>query len=479
MTLAAAAPAQRRAAPEPRAVFERLRARAPAMARTTAAERIERLRRLRRAIEDRRVAIAEAIRMDFGRPSAETEVAEIHAALSEIDHTTRHLRRWMEPERASFSLLLAGTSTRIHYEPRGVVLILAPWNYPFILVVHPLIAAVAAGNCAICKPSEKTPHITRLLGELIAATFDEAEVAVVEGGPEAAEALLALPFDHIFFTGSTVIGKKVMAAAAAHLASVTLELGGKSPVVIDASANPAAAAERIALGKFINAGQTCVAPDYVFVHRSRERAFLDAMRGVIERFYGDAASQRRTADYARIVDAGHFRRLAAMIDGSVAAGARVATGGERDEASRYIAPTVLSGVRPDMPVMREEIFGPVLPVMAYDDTTDVIAHIQAHGKPLAMYVFSGDQLAADALVARTSAGSTAINNVGMFYFHHGLPFGGVGASGMGSYHGVHGFRTFSHARPVLRQHEPALVKIFFPPYRGRLHELGQKLLRWL
>jgi aldehyde dehydrogenase (NAD+) len=316
--------------------------------------------------------------------------------------------------------------------------------------------------------------MTRMIRE----GFDPSEVAIVEGGTDVAQGLLDLPFDHICFTGSTQVGRLVMAAAAKHLATVTLELGGKSPAIVDATANIAHAGERIAFGKFMNAGQTCIAPDYVMVHRSRERELLQSLAAAVAKFYGAGeAERRRSPDYARVVDAGHFNRLKGLFERSVAAGARIITGGEMDPASRYIAPTILADVTPDMPVMQEEIFGPILPVLAWDAPEDVVRHVRGGGKPLASYVFATDQASADYFVDHISSGATVQNNVGLHYYHHGLPFGGVGDSGQGAYHGERGFRAFSHARPVLRQREPALVPLLFPPYKPG--SLGDRVLKLL
>jgi len=459
-------------------MFDAQRQHQPAMARSTAAQRRERLRRLRDAVAEHRAELCAAVQADFGRPAAETELTEIHSVLDECDDAIRHVGRWMKPERAGTPLMLLGTSSRLVHEPRGVVLIMAPWNYPIGLLLNPLVAAIAAGNCAICKPSEKTPHVAALLDRLLSAVFDPAEVAVVLGAADVAQALLELPFDHICFTGSPQIGKLVMAAAAKHLASVTLELGGKSPAIVDETADVRLAAEHVAFGKFMNAGQTCIAPDYVLVHRSREAAFLEALRSALTRFYGAGDAERRSSkDYSRLVDAGAFARLKGLLDRTVAAGARIVTGGDSDAATRYLAPTVLADVRRESPIMQEEIFGPILPVLAYTNRDDVVQFIRAGSKPLAMYIFTASRDAADYFINSTAAGATVVGNIGMHYLHHGLPFGGVGTSGMGSYHGVHGFREFSHARPVIRQREPALSRMFFPPYREG--SLGQKVLRLL
>ena len=450
------------------------------VARTTARERIAKLERLGAAIAARREEIAAAAHEDLRKPAAEVEITEIHPALAEIRVATRHLAAWMRPQRVPTPLLLLGTRSEIRYEPRGVVLILAPWNYAFSLVISPLVAAVAAGNCAILKPSEKAPHTSALVARLVADVFDASEVAVVEGGAEEAEALLALPFDHVFFTGGIRVAKLVMAAAARHLASVTLELGGKSPAIVDESADVREAAERIVWGKFWNAVQTCVAPDYVLVHERRAAAFLGEVRRALSAFYGaDDAARARTPDFCRIVDDEHFARLADVLARTVAAGAVVAAGGQTNAAQRYIAPTVLSGVTLAHPVMEEEIFGPILPVLTWTDVDEALSRIRPLGKPLALYVFSARRPFVEHVLAHTTAGATAVNATMLQYANPHLPFGGVGASGMGSYHGEHGFRALSHERAVLRQHWPALVRFFFPPYDGPLPRLAKRALRLL
>ncbi len=450
------------------------------VARSGARERVAKLERLAAAIAARRAEIAAAARADFRKAEAEVEFSEVHPVLAEIRFTTRHLARWMRPRRVGTPLLLFGTRSEVRYEPRGVVLILAPWNYAFSLVVAPLVAALAAGDCAILKPSEKTPATSAFLKRFVADLFDEAEVAVVEGGAETADALLELPFDHVFFTGGTRIGRKVMAAAARHLASVTLELGGKSPAVVDRSADLVAAAEQVVWGKFLNAGQTCVAPDYVLVHASREAAFVAEATRALAALYGPSAADRAaTPDLCRIVDEAHFTRLADLLARSVAAGAVVAAGGETDAAERYVAPTILTGVTLEAPVMEEEIFGPILPVIAYEDLDDALARIRPLGKPLALYLFARDRRTAERVLASTTAGGTAVNATLTHYANPRLPFGGVGASGQGSYHGFAGFRALSHERAVLWQGRPSLARLLFPPYRGTLHALARRALRLL
>jgi aldehyde dehydrogenase (NAD+) len=462
---------------ELRRIFDDQQAQRWQVAATTARERVQKLERLRDAIGKSRTQLAQAMHQDFRKSAAEVELTEIHPTLVEIRHGIEHLEEWMQPRPVATPLTLLGARSEIRFEARGVTLILAPWNYPFFLLFAPLVGAIAAGNTAILKPSEKTPHTARVMRELVAGAFDEGEIALVEGGPQIAAALLELPFDHIFFTGSTRVGHLVMQAAAKHLSSVTLELGGKSPAIVDESADVTASAERVAFGKFINAGQTCVAPDYVLVHESRERAFVEALKAAVGRFYGETeAARAQSPDFARIIDAAAFRRLKGMLDATVAAGAAVELGGRADEAERYLAPTVLTKVKPDAPVMQEEIFGPLLPVLTFSRRADAIATIRKGGKPLALYVF-GNEAAAEEFVRGTTAGGTCVNNAVVHLANPDLPFGGVGASGMGNYHGIHGFRAFSHERAVLVQALPSLVSLLYPPYAGRLRAMAAAATR--
>jgi aldehyde dehydrogenase (NAD+) len=450
------------------------------IARTGARERALKLERLAAAIAAGRGEIAAAAYADFRKPVAEVEITEIHPVLAEIRLATRQLESWMRPKRVRTPLLLFGTASEVRYEPRGVVLIMAPWNYAFSLIVAPLVAAIAAGNCAILKPSEKTPATSAFLKRFIAESFDEAEVAVVEGAVDVAEALLELPFDHVFFTGGTRIGRKVMAAASRHLASVTLELGGKSPAIVDETADLRAAAQQVVWGKFINAGQTCLAPDYVLVHASRAVEFVAEAKRALAALYGPSAADRAaTPDFCRIVDDAHLERLADLLARSVAAGAVIEAGGEIARGERYVAPTILSGVSFDAAVMEEEIFGPILPVIAYTDLDEALASIRPLGKPLTLYIFSRSHGTVEHILASTTAGGTAVNATMTLYGNPHLPFGGVGASGLGSYHGVYGFRALSHERAVLHQRRPSLSRFLFPPYRGTRHVLGRRFLRLL
>jgi aldehyde dehydrogenase (NAD+) len=461
-----------------RGLFDRQAAHRWAMATTTAAERGARLKRLRDAIRDRRAEICAAIEADFGKHPVEGELTEVLPVLEELGAAIAHLRDWMRPRRVRTPLTLFGSRSVVRYEPRGVVLVLAPWNYPFLLAIDPIVAAVAAGNCVILRPSEKTPRVARVLQRLIASVFPDDEVAVVLGGHGFADELLELPFDHIFFTGSTAVGRKVMAAASHHLSSITLELGGQSPVIVDETADIDTAAERIAWGKFVNAGQTCVAPDYALVHQAVAERFASALASVIGRFYGaDEAARAASPSMARMVNVNACRRLDRAIADSVTGGARLVVGGRIDPEARRVPPTVLANVRSDSPILAEEIFGPVLPILTVGTLDEAVAHVRARPKPLALYVFSRRQANIDFILRSTTAGGTSVNQVVLHLANPHLPFGGVGDSGMGNYHGRFGFETMSHARAVYTQTMPSVLAWLFPPYTARSEKLMAILRR--
>ena len=436
------------------------------VAQRTAAERAAKLDHLREAIESRREELYDAMWRDFHKHHAEVELTEIAPTMLELTEARRNIARWMRPRRVKTPMILTGTRSELQYEPRGVVLIMAPWNYPFNLIMSPLVAAVAAGNCAVVRPSEKVPHTADVVTAIIRDVFEEAEVAcVTEPGHDLANELIALPFDHIFFTGSGPVGRRVMAAAAGNLASVTLELGGKSPLIVDETAHVAAAAQRAMWGKFVNAGQTCIAPDHALVHESVLPEFLEAARRQVAHFYGDTEEARHASPYfARIIDDAAFRRLATLLDAARDAGAKVEIGGRVVAAERYIAPTILTNVAEDSPLMKEEIFGPILPVLTFRDLEEVPAHIERIAKPLALYFFSRSRRNIAMIRKRTSSGGAVVNNVLIHFGNPKLPFGGVGESGQGSYHGWYGFRTFSHERSVLHQTPVAMIHALFPPY---------------
>ncbi|MDL2342893.1 aldehyde dehydrogenase family protein [Deinococcus sp. MIMF12] len=430
----------------------------------SAAERQALLRRLGAAIQRHRTALADALALDLGKSRAESEITELHATMEELNHAVRHLPRWMAPRRVRTPGTLLGTRSEVDFQPRGVTLVLSAWNYPVNLALVPLIASLAAGNTVILKPSEKAPATARALRRLLEEVFEPRLVAVVEGDAGVAGALTELPFDHIFFTGSGAIGKKVLAAAAPNLTGVTLELGGKSPAIVHESADLDLTAERLAWGKYLNAGQTCVAPDYVLVPEVLQTSLLARLREVIPHRFGEAERLRMGTDYGRMVDGRSVERLSRLTRDSVAMGARVELGGEFDPASRFISPTVVTGVTPDMPLMAEELFGPVLPVLTYRDFGEALALVRRLDPPLALYTFAGDGAAVERVRRETTSGGLVVNGTVVHLSNPHLPFGGVGPSGMGRYHGEYGFRTFSHERAVLHEGRGSGVRFLYPPY---------------
>jgi aldehyde dehydrogenase (NAD+) len=453
-------------------VYEGQQRRREAVALTTAAQRIEKLRRFERLILARRDEIREAMWADYRKPAAEVDLSEIYPVVSEARHAIRHLKKWMRPKRVPTRLALLGSRSTVVYEPKGVVLIIAPWNFPFNLTLGPLVSAIAAGNCAVVKPSELTPASTACMQRIIAELFEEDEVAVVAGDAKVAEELLAKKWDHIFFTGSPAVGRIVMKAAAEHLTSVTLELGGKSPAIVDRTANVADAAKKIAWGKFFNCGQVCIAPDYALVDERVRDQFLRELQQAIAAMGPEGAR-------GIIVNERHAARVKRLIDTAVAEGAEVVTGGVA--RGREIEPTILTNVSPRSPVMQEEIFGPILPVLTYRTLDDAFAMIAAKEHPLVLYIFSKVRSVAREIVRRTRAGGTTINHTLIHFYQLELPFGGVGQSGVGKSHGFAGFEAFSHARGVLEQRLPfSAIELLFPPYRGKLQKmLIDFTVRWL
>jgi aldehyde dehydrogenase (NAD+) len=431
--------------------------------------RRERLLELRAAIEAHEKPLLDALYADLRKNPHEAYAAEIGYTLGEIRHALRHLDRWIRPQRRKAPWLAWPATAEVRHVPLGVALIIGPWNYPLQLLLTPLVSAIAAGNTAVLKPSELAPHSSGVIAEMIRRCFQPEFAAVIEGGRETSEALLAQKFDKIFFTGSTPIGRDVMAAAARHLTPVTLELGGKSPAIVDASANIAVSARRIAWGKWINAGQTCIAPDYVLVERSRELALVEELTKCIGEFYGDDPA---TSDsYGRIVSDRHFDRLVGMIgEGTVAAG------GTSSRTDRYVAPTILTNVKLDGPLMTEEIFGPLLPIIPIDDVAAAVSFVRSRPHPLAMYVFAEDDTFIDRIVAETTAGGVTVNGTLLHLTNPRLPFGGVGDSGMGAYHGMTGVRAFQHLKPILSRGTRPDPRIAYPPYTKSKLRIIRRLL---
>jgi len=460
-----------------RAVFDSQLAISLRWRESTARERIERIKKLRDAMMARREAFYDAFMKDYRKSPSEVEASEFLPVMDEARHAIGRVKRWMKPTKVWPTSTMLGTSASVQYQPRGRVLIIAPWNYPLSLCFGPLVSALAAGNTAIIKPSEMTPTVSALMASIIQEIFPENEVALFQGSLPTSQALLNLPFDHIFFTGSPAVGKLVMAAAAKHLTSVTLELGGKSPTIITENADIRLAAETLMWGKFLNGGQTCVAPDYVFVHDSVKNAFIAECRNVLQERYGTTpAVQKHSADLTRIVNQRHTQRVAGLLSDAVSRGASVQCGGEVDVQTCYIAPTLLDQVPADSAIMQEEIFGPLLPVLGYTDLNTVIDHINANPKPLALYVWSRDKKETERILARTSSGGACVNHCVMHFAHGELPFGGVNHSGIGSAHGHHGFKAFSHERAVLRSSPLMLVKLFFPPFTPFRKQLIRKVV---
>jgi aldehyde dehydrogenase (NAD+) len=428
-------------------------------------ERRAALDRLADMVRRNETAIIAALQADLGRPEAEAVLMDYLNTLQEIRHARSHLRRWMRPRRVWPTLATFGASGRVEVQPRGTCLIIAPWNLPFHLALGPLASCLAAGNAAIVKPSELTPASSALIARMIAETFPPDLVAVVEGDKAVAEELLSLPFDHIFFTGSPAVGKLVMAAAAKTLASVTLELGGKSPVIVGASADLKQAADWITFGKFLNAGQNCISPDHLYVHASVKDALIVALRDRIARAYG---SGEASPHLTHIVSASHAARLSALISDGLDKGAQPLMTGNR--IGQSIGPHLLEGVTPDMRLAQEEIFGPVLPIYTFDSVDTVVSRINAGEKPLALYIFDKDAARVAEITRRTTSGAVGVNLTLVHYSHLNLPFGGVNTSGIGAAHGHAGFLAFSHERAVLRNRF-LLLPLLFPPYTPRVMRL--------
>jgi aldehyde dehydrogenase (NAD+) len=423
--------------------------------------RVTQLRQLKRLLEENDDRVNAALAADLGKPPIESFATETSFVVGEIEHAIEHLGRWMQPARVRVPLTLRPASARVDRQPLGVVLVIAAWNYPIHLSLAPLVGVLAAGNTAVVKPSEVASASSSLLAELVPRYLDERVVQVVEGGVAETTALLHERFDHIVYTGGGAVAKIVMRAAAERLTPVTLELGGKSPAIVAADADIDVAARRIAWGRFTNAGQTCVAPDYVLVAKAAEDRFLGAVLRSVHDFYGE--NPKTSTDYGRIVNERHFDRLSRLLDaGGYDA---VVTGGGGDRGDRYLAPTVLAGVSPEAEVMSEEIFGPILPVIAVDNVDEAVSFVNARPHPLALYLFTDDTPTAERIIERTKSGGVAVNHTMVHLGVPELPFGGVGASGFGAYHGETGFDRFSHRRSVLTKATKPDPSVTYPPYK--------------
>ena len=447
----------------------------------TASQRRSHLAALWKSILHHEPALIKALAKDLGKPREEVHLHEIYPLKAEIRHARRHLRGWMAPRPASTPLAMVGTRAYVEANPKGHVLIISPWNFPIILTLRPLVSALAAGNRVIVKPSEHTPETSKVLADVVRHAVPEMVATVVQGGPEVSAHLTALPFQHICFTGGTAIGKKVMRAAAENLASLTLESGGKSPAVVDATAHLVDASKRMAWGKCLNNGQVCIAPDYALVEERIAQPFLDALKARFVDMYGaDDHAQLHNGQRSQMVNDHHFNRVVKLIEDATAKGATVIHGGTWDASSRRIAPTLLDQVTLDMDIMKEEIFGPVLPVMRWKDPEEVNRIVRANPNPLSMYFFSHDRDAVDRWMAANPAGTTGINEVVLHVANPSLPFGGIQSSGMGRTGGVEGFKAFSNMRSVLRQRSRFnVLPLTFPPYNGFSLSFARAVQRWL
>ena len=447
---------------------------------STLVERKERLLKILNWITTHQEAIHDALWLDFNKPAIEVDLNEIFPVTSEIKHCLKNLSNWMRPQPQPTPLPMLGTSAFVVAEPKGRALLISPWNFPFNLAIGPLVSALAAGCTAILKPSEYAPHTAQLVQDLVSDLFAPHEVAVCLGEKEVASELLALPFDHIFFTGSPAIGKIVMRAAADHLSSVTLELGGKSPVILDASADLKDAAEKLIWGKFVNCGQTCIAPDYILVPEDKKEVFIGHTREVLTRYYDpEKKGIMQSPDYARLINTKHFDRIRQLLDDALQKGAQVEAGGELDEETRYVAPTLISNIREDMLVFQEEIFGPILPILTYSHLNDALALIHSQPKPLALYFFGKDEGRAKRVMEETSSGNLVINDCVLHFLHSELPFGGVNNSGIGKAHGKYGFLSFSNEKGVLKQRIGFNnVSLLRPPYGIRVKKLIATMMKW-
>lgn len=440
-------------------------------------QRIKLLNALQRAIEVTfRTQILEALAKDLGKPQVEAEMTEIYQIVGDIKYAKKYLHKWMKKHQVSTPLSMLGATSHYIYESKGVCLIMSPWNFPFNLTFGPLVSALAAGNSVIIKPSEMTPHSSALMQEIVDTIFENENVALVQGEVETASKLLELPFNHIFFTGSPKVGKIVMEAASKHLSSVTLELGGKSPTIVDKTANIKMAAKKIMWAKFMNCGQICVSPDYLLIEDSIKSEFLNECKLWLKTYF--SKSPQESNSYGRIVSNKHFDNLKAHLENAKENGGSIVVGGETDASNKYIDPTIIEDLNSDASLLQEEIFGPILPVVTYNTLEEAIAYINSKERPLALYIYSKNGANINSIIRRTRAGGTCINNSVLQYANHELPFGGINNSGIGKSHGFFGFEAFSNQRAVVKQHTYGITELLFPPYTGYKEKLANLTIKW-
>lgn len=446
---------------------------------TSASERKEKLEKLLTAIIENQKLLTEAASKDLSRTEIETKIIEIFPLVSEIRYLKRNLKRWLKPKYSIPPITLLGSSGKIEYTPKGQILIISPWNYPILLTLAPVAMAIAAGNCIIVKPSEFCPNLSDIMKNILSEIFNDDEVTVIKGTIKEGKYLISLPFDHIYFTGSSKVGKEIALAAAKNFTSATLELGGKSPAIISNDADFEEAASKIVWGKFINCGQTCIAPDYVLVPSNKVEVFIEQVRNKIEIYYGPLLVILRNSDYGKIITEKHAERLIALINDALSKGAVAETPFNSDSAKRFISPIILSGVNVEMNIMKEEIFGPVLPVISYDSFSELLDVLDKNGNPLSSYIFSHDKEFINRVKKYIVPGSLVINNVVVQYANYKLPFGGVKSSGLGKSHGFYGFKAFSNELPVMNQITPTSAKLLYPPYTNAKQKLIDLMIKYL
>ncbi|WP_047548253.1 aldehyde dehydrogenase family protein [Psychroserpens sp. Hel_I_66] len=444
---------------------------------TTYKERIKKLKNLKVALEKTyKQELRDALYKDFKKPTLETDLTEIYPVIDEINFVKKHLKSWLKRQKVDTPISLLGSSSWIKNESKGVCLIISPWNFPVNLTFGPLVSAIAAGNTVILKPSEMTPHTSKVMSKIVSALFNENEIALVEGEVEVSQELLKLPFNHIFFTGSPQVGKIVMKSAAEHLTSVTLELGGKSPAIIDDSSNLDKAVKKIIFGKFLNAGQTCIAPDYLFINENIKPQFVNSFKKQLNEFYTENVSNSNS--FGRIVNKKHFDRLRGYLEDAKSRNAEIAIGGTSEEKDNFIEPTLVFNAEEDSELMQNEIFGPILPVKTYTSISRVLEDINSREKPLALYIFSKNKKVIGEIINNTRAGSTCINHNLLQFLNHNLPFGGANNSGIGKSHGYFGFLEFTNQRSVLKQHTLSAVDLLTPPYSSFKQKLVDLTIKW-
>ncbi len=442
--------------------------------------RKQKLIRIKQWIKKNQTEIQNAIYSDFRKSPEEVLFSDIKPVLEEIKDALKHLRDWADDEKVTTPIYLLGSRSRVIKEPKGVCLIIAPWNFPFMLTIGPLISAIAAGNCAVLKPSEMTPNTEKLISRMIGELFPPKEISVVTGGVEETQQLLSLKWDHIFFTGSPQVGKIIMKAAAEHLTSVTLELGGKNPVIVDDTAKIKDTAEKLVWGKFFNCGQSCISPNYVLVNSKVEEQLKSALKTAVQKLYLQKGELKENGDFARVVNSHHYDRINSLIQKSLQGGSKVLFGNETDEEENYISPTILESVTTSSPIFQEEIFGPVLPLITYTNLDEAISIINKEEKPLALYIFSKSRKNINKVLKSTSAGTTGINETTIHFIHPNLPFGGVNQSGLGKAHGKYGFDAFSNQRAVLKQRTGFTTpKLIYPPFTSLKRRILKILTWWL